>query len=521
MALRRLTKELADIEEDPPKNCCAGPAGDDLFHWTGTIIGPDNTPYKEGVFFLDIIFPQDYPFKPPKIRFTTKIYHCNINDKGGNMLDILKDNWSPALTISKVMLSLCSMLTDPNPDDPLVPDIAQLYKRNRILHDRKANKHAHKYAEAPLQKYNFIQIPSIKTINCNYSSNTQKIECDIIIKHPKKYDAYYMHVKSMFITISANEKHTPLKIHANQQRYKFQLAHVIDYGDEYKLRFCCKFFGKHISFDELILDAFLRKVKNISKDLRDLILKMIGKEYDVSFDIDEQYEYGKTLCQTVICNMLSKEKHMLLLHGFNRESNHIHNLSTNPLNIILKYYWKYVLIVNYKDIYRKSFEKIFVLDEHSVGQYLGCVSSYKLKKLVWGLYTEYDGYKNIENNLSFNRREYCRFPKVIDVCITIPPTVTLIVNYNGTDHKLKLERKLNHYKLSVLKMLIKDQFDSMRFDTKIQIKMKKNSYEERIIMHELDVFDQIVCSPNQSWAPWKSDLKCTVSVLSSNLIFFS
>ena len=147
MALRRLTKELHEMESEPPLNCSAGPYGDDLFHWKGSIIGPADSPYDAGVFFLDITFSQDYPFKPPKVKFTTKIYHCNVSDKGGICMDILKDNWSPALTISKVLISLCSLLTDPNPNDPLQPNIAKQYKTNRQAHDQTARQWTIKYAQ--------------------------------------------------------------------------------------------------------------------------------------------------------------------------------------------------------------------------------------------------------------------------------------------------------------------------------------------------------------------------------------
>ena len=146
MALKRIQKELQDLGADPPANCSAGPVGDDHFNWQATIMGPPDSAYQGGVFFLNINFPSDYPFKPPKVHFTTKIYHCNVNSNGAICLDILKDQWSPALTISKVLLSISSLLTDPNPNDPLVPEIAQVYLKDRAKHDATAREWVQKYA---------------------------------------------------------------------------------------------------------------------------------------------------------------------------------------------------------------------------------------------------------------------------------------------------------------------------------------------------------------------------------------
>jgi ubiquitin-conjugating enzyme E2 D/E len=148
MALRRITRELADLQSDPPANCSAGPEGDDLFRWEGVIFGPADSPYAGGVFKLKIIFPVDYPFKCPTITCLTKIYHPNINSAGIICLDILKNQWSPALTISKVLLSICSLLCDPNPNDPLVPEIAHLYKTNLAEYNRTAREWTLQYASA-------------------------------------------------------------------------------------------------------------------------------------------------------------------------------------------------------------------------------------------------------------------------------------------------------------------------------------------------------------------------------------
>lgn len=147
MALRRLQREYADIQKDPPANCTAGPINDaDFFTWEALIFGPCDSPFQGGVFRLSINFPSDYPFKSPIITFKTKIYHPNINAAGGICLDILKSQWSPALSISKVLLSILSLLTDANPTDPLVPDIAQQYRTNRAAYDETAREWTRLYA---------------------------------------------------------------------------------------------------------------------------------------------------------------------------------------------------------------------------------------------------------------------------------------------------------------------------------------------------------------------------------------
>ncbi len=147
MSLRRIRKELEEVQRDPPAGCSCGPVReDDIYNWEGVLMGPADSPYAGGIFKVGIQFPTDYPYKAPKVFFLTKIYHPNINSAGGICLDILKDQWSPALMISKVLLSILSLLTDPNPEDPLVPDIARQYKTNRVAYDMKAREWTMLYA---------------------------------------------------------------------------------------------------------------------------------------------------------------------------------------------------------------------------------------------------------------------------------------------------------------------------------------------------------------------------------------
>ncbi|CAE7823169.1 UBC36 [Symbiodinium sp. KB8] len=142
----RIVKETQKLAKDPVEGIEATPYVDNLRHFDVSVQGPPDSPYAGGTFKLELYLPEDYPMSPPKVRFLTKIYHVNVDRLGRICLDILKDQWSPALTISKVLLSICSLLTDPNPDDPLVPEIAHKYKTNREDYEKIASEWTRKYA---------------------------------------------------------------------------------------------------------------------------------------------------------------------------------------------------------------------------------------------------------------------------------------------------------------------------------------------------------------------------------------
>ena len=82
-------------------------------------VSQKDTCYEGGIFYVDINIPPDYPFKPPKMKFDTKIWHPNISSQTGAIcLDILKNEWTPALTIRTALISLQALLCSPEPDDP-------------------------------------------------------------------------------------------------------------------------------------------------------------------------------------------------------------------------------------------------------------------------------------------------------------------------------------------------------------------------------------------------------------------
>ncbi|KAH0388756.1 putative ubiquitin conjugating enzyme, partial [Aureobasidium melanogenum] len=128
--IKRLQGELMTLMTSPTPGVSAFPHNGDLTVWDGTIVGPADTPYSGLTLKLRFNFPARYPYVPPEVRFTTPIYHPNVDMKGRICLDILKDKWSAVLNVGSVLLSLQSLLGEPNNASPLNGQAAEFWDTN-------------------------------------------------------------------------------------------------------------------------------------------------------------------------------------------------------------------------------------------------------------------------------------------------------------------------------------------------------------------------------------------------------
>jgi len=143
MALKRLQNEYRNLIQKPIPLSKVEPK-DNFLEWTAYITGPTDTAYEGGTFELNIKFPNDYPNQSPTVKFNTKIYHMNINDSG-NICVSLWSKWLPTYTVSTVLLAVCALLGQPNPDSPY-PDRGSLYKKSQKEYYDKAREWTKLYA---------------------------------------------------------------------------------------------------------------------------------------------------------------------------------------------------------------------------------------------------------------------------------------------------------------------------------------------------------------------------------------
>ncbi len=153
----------------------------DLHHWKAEIEGPSDSVYQKGIYQIDIQIPFDYPFQPPKMKFDTKIWHPNVSSiTGAICLDILKDEWSPALSIRTSLLSIQALMTLPEPDNPQDAVVANMFKTDKAMFEKTAREWTQKYAmgENPeneekiskIMQMGFSREQSIEALEkCNWS----------------------------------------------------------------------------------------------------------------------------------------------------------------------------------------------------------------------------------------------------------------------------------------------------------------------------------------------------------------
>ncbi|KAJ8777383.1 hypothetical protein J1605_014766 [Eschrichtius robustus] len=129
----------AGLQEDPPVGVSGAPSENNIMQWNAVIFGPEGTPFEDGTFKLVIEFSEEYPNKPPTVRFLSKMFHPNVYADGSICLDILQNRWSPTYDVSSILTSIQSLLDEPNPNSPANSQAAQLYQENKREYEKRVS----------------------------------------------------------------------------------------------------------------------------------------------------------------------------------------------------------------------------------------------------------------------------------------------------------------------------------------------------------------------------------------------
>ncbi|KAG5556223.1 hypothetical protein RHGRI_006734 [Rhododendron griersonianum] len=171
-ARKRLMRDFKRLQQDPPAGISGAPQDNNIMLWNAVIFGPDDTPWDGGTFKLTLQFSEDYPNKPPTVRFVSRMFHPNIYADGSICLDILQNQWSPIYDVAAILTSIqvmvskgaqenelfmdgdsvqgfelaneafffCfpqSLLCDPNPNSPANSEAARMFSENKREYNRR------------------------------------------------------------------------------------------------------------------------------------------------------------------------------------------------------------------------------------------------------------------------------------------------------------------------------------------------------------------------------------------------
>lgn len=130
-------KDLRTVKTNADKTIFAEPLEDDLMTWTAVVLGPESTLFEGGTFSLLIVFPETYPQDPPSIKFISEMFHPNVYPSGELCLDILSSRWSPSYDVLSILISVQSLLSDPNAKSPANADASHLFSTDPHAYEKR------------------------------------------------------------------------------------------------------------------------------------------------------------------------------------------------------------------------------------------------------------------------------------------------------------------------------------------------------------------------------------------------